>query len=115
MGLFKRKGIWWTRFTCNRKQVRQSTKLKDKKLAEQYDLAFQAACLEGRFNPSRRDATISDVLNRYLEIHLKPNRPASYGRATLTVKQMISYFGETTPVSRIRPLVDNYKAWCVFR
>ena len=54
---------------------------------------------------------ISNVIAKYLEIHLKPHRLASYERSVLATKRMISYLGPKTPAGKIRPLLDSYKAW----
>ena len=111
MGVYRRGKFYWVTFSHNGKPVYQSTKQTDRKLAERFAASFQAACQEGRFNPARRDATVSEALARYLEIHLKPNHPASFDRASHVVKRMSGYFGADTPLSRLRPMVDQYKAW----
>jgi len=60
---------------------------------------------------SFEDVSVLEVMEGYLEIHLKPNRSVSYERSKYTVKRMMAYFGQDTPIGKIRPVVDRYKAW----
>src|SRR5687767_3326263 len=111
MGLYKRGGIWWISYTLNRRQRHESTGYKDRRLAEKYANSFLAGVQEGRLFPDRRDATVADVINRYLTIHLKPNRPASFERADYMFPRMIKFLGAETPISQVRAKADEYKAW----
>lgn len=57
------------------------------------------------------DASVAEVVDKYLEIHLKPNRPTSYERSVMSIKRMVFYLGPKTSIGKIRHLVDSYKAW----
>ena len=111
MGLYKRGNIWWMAFTHKGKQVHQTTKQKDRRLAEAFAASFRAAVQENRFIPSQKECGLSEVLHRYREIHLKASHPASYAWSKYTFKKMLLFFGGDAPVSKLRPEVDRYKAW----
>jgi integrase len=111
MGLYRRGKTWWLSFSLDGKQVRKTTNIEDKKLAEAFAKSYEAAALESRLNPFRRkDATVGEVLTRYLDIHIKPNRPSSYPVSRYIVERMINFFGSNLPISQLRPKVDEYKA-----
>jgi integrase len=111
MGIYRRDKTWWFSFSLDGKQVRRSTNIEDKKLAEAFAKSYEAAALEGRLNPFRRkDATVGEVLTRYLNVHIKPNRPSSYQMTKYIVTRMTNFFGSNLPISQLRPKVDEYKA-----
>ena len=54
MGLFKRKNVWWMRFTYKRRQIRRSTEMTEKKLAEQVYHTLRHQIAEGKSLESPR-------------------------------------------------------------
>ncbi len=111
MGLYKRGNTWWLNFFHNGERIATSTKQTDRTLAERWAASYRAAVQENRFLPRAKDATLGDVLERYLEIHLRAKNPKNYVDSKYKVRFLLSKMSANTPVSRLRSLADDYRAW----
>ena len=56
MGLYKRGDVWWLTYTVAGKQVRESSKSENKRLAEAILAKRKAGILEGRWSMRQTDA-----------------------------------------------------------
>ena len=115
MGLYRRGKVWWVNFTVNGKQVCKTTGNTDKRLAEAWADSFRSECRRGAidpFAPKGPIPTVAEVLTKYFDVHLKAKNPLSYAASSRYRKAvLLEYFGAETPISKIRPLLDTYKAW----
>jgi len=111
-GLYKRGRIWWLSFFHNRKRITVNTKQTEQKDAEDYAEAYRADVRRDIHDPfgAKADTLVSQTLARYLRLHIKVNRPASFERCWYILKYLRAFFWKT-PVSRVRTRVDEYKAW----
>lgn len=110
MGLYRRGKTWWLAFSRNGGMVYVSTKQKDRKLAERFAISYQAAVNEGRFSPEVVNASLSEILDRYLEVHLKPKNLKTYRDSRYSADRMLERL-QDTPLSKLRSAIDIYKAW----
>lgn len=110
MGLYKRGKIWWLTFTHSRQRVTTSTKQTDLRLAERWAASYRSAVQEDRFLPQAKDSSLGEILERYLEIHLRPKNQTTYVNSKYQVRQILARLPAATPVSRLRPLADQYRA-----
>lgn len=67
MGLYRRKQVWWMRFTYQGQQIRRSTGTSNKKLAEAIYGSVLTKIQEGRFFEvsEEQERTCSELLDRY--------------------------------------------------
>lgn len=115
MGLFKRKNVWWFRFTYQGRQIRRSTEMTDKKLAEKvyHRLMYQVAegkCLE---SPEGENKTLSDLLDKHFKEYSTPNKSLrSLQTETGMIKEMKRFFGDTLVKDVTPSLLAKYKSEC---
>ena len=76
MGLYKRGDTWWMRFSRGDQQIRQSTKVRDKKTAEKiyHSILGEIALGEGTVLPPPEEKTLGELFDRYLSEHSQPNK-----------------------------------------
>jgi integrase len=111
MGLYKRGTIWWLSFVDKGRRLSTSTKQTDRRLAERWAASYRAAVHEDRFLPQPKDATVGEILERYLEVHLKPKNTANYSNSRYKVRQILGKVPAGAPVSGLRAMADEYRAW----
>lgn len=68
MALFRRGQVWWMRFMYQGKQVRRSTEVTQKKLAERIYHKVMGQIAEGKWfeRALGDDKTVAELLERYL-------------------------------------------------
>ena len=113
MALFRRGRVWWMRFSYHGKQVRASTEVTDKKLAERIYHKVMAQIAEGKWFPPEAgaDKTVRELLERYLRDHSAPNKaPTTHRCDQSRAQHLIRAFGDLT-LKEIRPsLVAAHKS-----
>ncbi len=112
MGLYKRGRIWWVTFALEGRRVSKSTKLTDKTTAAAWADEYKTQCRKGAvdpFAPMGPIPTVSEVLNKYLQVHLIPkSRHGWQGKYRVTT--LLRHFGSETRITKIRPMLDTYLA-----
>ena len=113
MALFKRGEVWWMRLTFQGRQIRRSTEVKDKKLAQRIYDKVVGQIAEGKWfeRVPGEDKTVNELLDRYLRDHSKPNKaPLTHYRDQSLSAHLKDAFGSYTLV-QVRPsLITEYKA-----
>ena len=113
MALFRRGRVWWMGFPYHGKQVRRSTEVTDKKLAERIYHKVMAQIAEGKWFPPEAgaDKTVGELLERYLRDHSKPNKaPKTHLCDQSRAQHLIRAFGDLT-LKEIRPsLIAAHKS-----
>lgn len=105
MALFRRGRVWWMGFPYQGKQIRRSTEVTDKKLAEKIYHKVMVQIAEGKWFPPEAGAekTVKDLLERYLRDHSAPNRAPTTHRGDVSRAQhLIRAFGDLT-LKEMRP------------
>jgi integrase len=102
MGVFKRKNVWWTRFTYKGIQIRKSTETSNKKLAEDVEAKIKVTIIEGKYfdHLEATKRTFKEMMDRYHAEHVvkKLSQRAIRGYT----KNLLSFFGNCT-LSEISP------------
>ncbi len=113
MALFRRGRVWWMGFSYLGKQVRRSTEVTDKRLAEKIYHKVMVQIAEGKWYlpEAGTDKTVKELLERYLRDHSKPNKAPKTHLCDLSrVQHLIRAFGDLT-LKEIRPsLIAAYKS-----
>jgi len=113
MALFRRGRVWWMNFSYQGRQVRRSTEVTDKKLAEKIYHKVMVQIAEGKWYPREAgtDKTVKELLERYLRDHSKPNKAPTTHLCDLSrVQHLIRAFGDLT-LKEIRPsLIAAHKS-----
>ena len=113
MALYKRGPVWWMRLSDQGRQIRRSTDVTDKKLAEKIYHKVMVQLAEGQWFPPDAGAekTVRDLLERYLREHSAPNKaPTTHRCDQSRAQRLIRTFGDLT-LKEIRPsLLAAYKA-----
>src|SRR5689334_12942699 len=117
MALYKRGKTWWLAFSLNGKMVYKSTGQIDRTLATTWADEYKTQCRKGEadpFAPKGPIPTVSEVLAKYFEVHLKTKNPRTYAESSrYRVTPLLKHFGADTPMTKIRPRLDLYQAWRV--
>lgn len=115
MGLYKRKDVWWMSFTYRGRQVRQSTDVSSKGLAEKIYCKVISQIAEGKWfeKGEGEDKTITDLLDKYHTEHIIPNKSQKNISSDLSaIREMKTFFG-MRPLKEISPkLISEYKMFC---
>ena len=98
MGLYKRKDsqFYWMGFRINGKKVEESTKTKNKKLADQIYAKRLTEIAEGKWfgKVATPNVTMAEVFDRYLK-EVSPNlSPTTDQRNIQMVKNLKAFFGD---------------------
>ena len=113
MALFRRGRVWWMNFSYQGRQVRRSTEVADKKLAEKIYHKVMVQIAEGKWfePPAGADKTVKELLERYLADHSLPNRaPTTHKSDQSRAKQLMKVFGDLM-LKEVRPsLLAAHKA-----
>lgn len=105
MALFRRGRVWWMGFSYQGRQVRRSTEVTDKKLAEKIYHKVMVQIAEGKWYPPEvgADKTVKELLERYLTDHSAPNKaPTTHHCDKSRAKHLIQAFGKLT-LREMRP------------
>lgn len=67
MALYKRGKVWWMAFTYDGRQVRRSTEMTDKKLAERIQAKVMTQVIDGKFfgRAIGEDKTFREMMEKY--------------------------------------------------
>lgn len=109
MGLFRRDQVWWMRFTYKGKQVRRSTEVTDKKLAEKIYAKLTTQIAEGKWfdidEGSKR--TFKELAEKYEANEFKELK--SWRTVKSYLRGLTEFFGPYK-LSEINPaLIDDFK------
>ena len=105
MALFRRGRVWWMGFSYYGKQVRRSTEVTDKKLAEKIYHKVMVQIAEGKWYPPEAgaDKTVRELLERYLTDYSAPNKaPTTHHSDKSRAQHLIQAFGDLT-LREMRP------------
>ncbi len=111
MGLFKRGQVWWMRFSYQGRQVKRSTEVSDKKLAEKIHAKVITQIVEGKWfdvDPGR-DKTFRGMMEKYLSECSISKSHASKLRDVSASKQLLPHFGDYTLADITPRLISSYK------
>ena len=101
------------RFTYQGRQIRRSTDVTDRKVAEQIYYKVRGLMAAGTWceQPQRQDKTVTDLLERYLRDHSAPNKAAlTHRRDRSLAAHVLRAFGDV-PLDQLRPArLAEYKA-----
>ncbi|MDP3598319.1 MAG: hypothetical protein Q8S75_15110 [Nitrospirota bacterium] len=114
MALYRRGLVWWMRFSYQGRQIRRSTDVTDRKLAERIYFKVRGLMADGTWvetPPPRPHRTVKDLLERYLRDHSAPNKAAmTHRRDHSLAAHLLRAFGEI-PLDQLRPArLAEYKA-----
>jgi hypothetical protein len=102
------------RFSFQGRQIRRSTDVKDRKLAERIYFKVRGLMADGTWvetPPPMPHRTVKDLLERYLRDHSAPNKGAlTHRRDHSLAAHLLRAFGEV-PLDQLRPArLAEYKA-----
>ena len=102
------------RFSYQGRQIRRSTDVTDRKLAEQIYFKVRGLIAEGKMvesAPPRPHKTVKDLLERYLRDYSAPNKAAgTHRRDQSLAAHVLRAFGDV-PLDQLRPAqLADYKA-----
>ena len=113
MALYRRGPVWWMRFSYQGRQIRRSTDVTDRKLAERIYFKVRGLVAEGTWcdRPPVPHRQVKDLLERYLRDHSAPNKAAlTHRRDQSLAAHLLRAFGEV-PLDQLRPArLADYKA-----
>lgn len=114
MALYRRGAVWWMRFSYQGRQIRRSTDMTDRKLAERIYFRVRGLIAEGTWvdtPPPMPQRTVKDLLERYLRDHSAPNKAAlTHRRDRSLAAHLLRAFGDI-PLDQLRPArLAEYKA-----
>ncbi len=97
-------------FSYKGRQIRRSTEVDDKKLAESIYYKVRTQIKEGKWFeiPPDADKTFKDMMDRYMEEHSIPKK-ASSGRDKTSLKRLLPFFGNYTLLQITPKLINEYK------
>ncbi len=91
MGVFRRGNVWWFSYMANGKQVRESSRCTNKRLAENILAKRKAEVLEGRWNLPRSDCP---KLQQWAdEVIASVEHPNTRGRYSASAQNLVAFFG----------------------
>ncbi|MCR4286544.1 MAG: tyrosine-type recombinase/integrase [Deltaproteobacteria bacterium] len=109
MGLFKRGRVWWMRFSYNGRQIKRSTEVRDKKLAEKIHAKVTTQIAEGKWfdvDEGRR-RTFTELAEKYESTEFKELK--SWRTVESYLNGLKKFFGPYR-LSEINPaLIDDFK------
>lgn len=113
MALFRRGQVWWMRFSYQGKQVRLSTEVTDRKLAERICHKVMGQVAENKWfeRLPGENITVREMLERYLRDYSARNKaPGTHRRDKSLADHLMKAFGDLA-LTQVRPaLLADYKA-----
>lgn len=101
------------RFSYQGRQIRRSTEVTDRKMAERIHAKVLGLIIEGKWfeRPPGQGKTVTDLMERYLREHSKPNKAATtHNRDKSLAAHLLRAFG-AVPLDQLRPAqLADYKA-----
>ena len=114
MGLYKRKGsqFYWMTFRVNGRKIAESTKTKNKRLAERIYSKMITDIAEGRWFPNEaKKRTFEDLRERYMRDHSSINKTeTSQARDHCTFKQLAKTFSGLTLAEITPAKISDHKS-----
>lgn len=109
MGLYKRGPVWWMQFTYEGKQVRKSTKTKNKKLAEKIFNKVSNQIAEGKWFDvdEGRERTFEELAEKYETQIFKELK--SYRNNRCFLNQLKDFFGAYRLKNITPALIDDFR------
>ncbi len=115
MVVYKRGDVWWMNFWVEGEHIQKSTKLKNKRLAENYERAFRIQIANGEVGiekkqelPQFEEGMFEFISFAEIEHRGKPNTVRFFKNASRSLK---IFFGNTR-IDRIDPAaVEKFKQW----
>lgn len=112
MALFRRGEVWWMRFNYQGKQIRRSTEVTDRKLADRIYHKVLGQIAEGKWfeHLPGEEKTVQELMERYLQEYSLVNKaPTTHNRDKSLSAHLTQAFG-SFPLTRVRPSVlTEYK------
>src|SRR5262245_38363746 len=113
VALYRRGIVWWMRFTYQGRQIRRSTDVTDRRVAERIYVKMRGLIAAGTLGeqPKGQDKTVKDLIERYLRDHSAPNKAAlTHRRDRSLAAHLLRAFGDV-PLDQLRPArLAEYKA-----
>ena len=114
MGLYKRKGsqFYWMTFRVNGRKIAESTKTKNKRLAERIYSKMITDIAEGRWFPSEaKKRTFEDLRERYMRDHSRVHKAvSSQERDVSTFNQLAKTFSGLTLAEITPAKISDHKS-----
>ena len=112
MGLFKRGRVWWMRFSYNGRQIKRSTEVTDKKLAEKIHAKVTTQIAEGKWLEVdlARDTTFRQLMNKYLKEYSVKKAEGGVRRDSGSCKHLLPFFGDYLLADITPRLISEYKS-----
>lgn len=95
MGLYKRDQVWWMRFSYQGRQIRRSTEVTDRKLAEKIYCKVMTDITEGKWFDVNQDCdnTFGEMMDKYLLEYSPQKAPKTHIRNKSMAVHLNRYFG----------------------
>jgi integrase len=112
MGLYKRGGVWWMRFSHKGKQERRSMETTNKRMAEKIQAKVLTQIAEGKWlDVSKgRDTTFAELLGKYLSEHSSKKAVSGERRDVTSSKHLLPFFGDMMLDDITPKLISDYKS-----
>ncbi|MGD9852466.1 MAG: tyrosine-type recombinase/integrase [Nitrospirales bacterium] len=110
MGLYKRHKVWWMSLTYQGRQLRRSTKTRDRKLAEAIEAKVRVRLIEGQYFDHEEGTchTFAELWDRYEQEHI--TKKASQRALRGYGKHVRPFFGDRTLAEITPKVIVQYKA-----
>jgi len=115
MALYKRGPVWWMRLTYQGRQIRRSTEVASKKLAEKIHAKVVTQIAEGKWfeRLECEDKTLGDLLDRYINEYSVHNKAPHTVQGDIGIAREIKEFFGDIPLKDVTPRhIAEYKTFC---
>jgi integrase len=112
MGLFKRNHVWWMSFTYKGEQIRKSTEVTSKAVAEKIYFKAMTQVAERKWLKilPGEEKTFRDLMERYLSEYSSMNKAqTSHKRDKSLIAHLNKFFGDMTLTEIAPNQISNYK------
>jgi integrase len=112
MGLFKRNNVWWMSFTSQGKQIRESTEVTSKGIAEKIYFKAMTQIAEGKWLEKLpgEDKTFSELMAKYLKEYSATNKAKTSQVRDIGIAVHLNKFFGAYKLNQISPrLISEYK------
>lgn len=113
MALFRRGDVWWMRFNYQGRQIRRSTEVSDRKLAERIYHKVLGQIAEGKWFERQlgEDKTVQELMERYLHEYSSVNKAATTHKRDFSLSAHLTHAFGSLPLTSVRPsMLADYKA-----
>lgn len=112
MALFRRGDVWWMRFNYQGKQIRRSTEVSDRKLAERIYHKVRGQIAEGKWFERQpgEDKTVQELMDRYLHEYSSVNKAATTHKRDISLSAHLTQAFGSYSLTSVRPsMLSEYK------